>query len=148
MPLSLPTLIPGHRPGLRAGLEAMPSSHLLGLVVIGFGDGISVLEMPVRAELTFDGRSVQGGLVGTLADYAAVSAAISALPDGWAASTLSFDVHTLAPARGERLVAVGRVVKVGKTHGVAAANVHAVTGDEARLVATALVTCRPFEVPR
>ena len=43
-------------------------------------------------QLTFDGRSVQGGLVGTLADYAAVSAAISALPEGWAA------LHPGAPA--------------------------------------------------
>ena len=34
-PMLLPTLIPGHRPDLRAGLEAMPSSRLLGLVVVG-----------------------------------------------------------------------------------------------------------------
>jgi uncharacterized protein (TIGR00369 family) len=147
-PMLLPALIPGHRPDLRAGLEAMPSSRLLGLVVVGFGDGVSVIDMPVRPELTFDGRSVQGGLVGTLADYAGVSAAVSALPAGWAASTLSFDVHTLAPARGERLVAIGRVIRVGKTHGVATAEVHAVTGEGTTLVATALVTCRPFEVSR
>jgi len=37
---------------------------------------------------------------------------------------------------------------VGKTHGVATAEVHAVTGEGTTLVATALVTCRPFEASR
>jgi hypothetical protein len=48
---------PAHRPDLKAAIEAMPASRLLGLQVAGFDPaGVSRIELPVRPELTFDGR--------------------------------------------------------------------------------------------
>ena len=120
----------------------MPCSRLFGLSILGFGLGVSAIELPVRADLTFDGQTVQGGIVGMLADYAAVSAATAAAPLGWASSTTAFQVYNLAPARGERLVGIGRIVKGGRSQAVAAADVYAVVGAEAELVATALATCK------
>jgi hypothetical protein len=50
---------------LRAAILAMPASQLLGLLVTGFdAQGISCIELPLRADLTFEGRVVQGGLAG------------------------------------------------------------------------------------
>jgi uncharacterized protein (TIGR00369 family) len=125
----------------------MPAARLLGITVRGFGDGVSVVVMPVRHDITFDGRVVQGGIVGTLADFAAVSAAIAAAPVGTFGSTTSFDVHNLAPAAGEQLFGIGRLVKLGRSQAVAAADVYAENKGEATLVATALATCRLFQVP-
>jgi uncharacterized protein (TIGR00369 family) len=88
---------------------------------------------------------VQGGIVGTLADYAGVSAAAAALGEGWMAATTGFEVHNVAPAVGERLVAVGRAVSVGRSVAVSRAEVYAERGDERVLVAVATTTCRPFE---
>jgi uncharacterized protein (TIGR00369 family) len=101
--------------------------------------------MPVVPNLTFDGKVVQGGIVGTLADYAGVSAAACTLPSGWMASTTGFEVHNLAPASGDRLLAIGRALQVGKSQAVSAAEVWALKGGSATLVAVATTTCRPFE---
>lgn len=143
----LPDLQPGLRADHAAVIEAMPASRLVGLRVLGFAPGgISALELPIVPAVTFDGRVVQGGIVGLLADYAGVSAATSALPAGWAASTTGFEVHNLAPARGERLVAIGEAVQVGKSHAVSSARVWALAGGDAKLVAVATTTCRLFEL--
>lgn len=146
MTYQLPELIPGHRADLHAPIESMPASQLLGLRVIGFAPGISMIEMSIRPEITVDGRTVQGGLVGTLADYAAVSAATSSMPEGWLSATTGFEVHNLAAAIGSRLVAVGRTIKVSKSSGVASADVFAQQGEVVVHVATALATCRLFQV--
>jgi acyl-coenzyme A thioesterase PaaI-like protein len=145
----LPPLQEGLGAALAAAIEAMPASRLIGLRVLGFAPGgRSVLEVAITPGITFDGRVVQGGVVGMLADYAGVSAAMSVLPAGWAASTTSFQVHNIAPAAGERLVALGTAEQVGKSHAVSSARVWALQGEAATLVALASVTCRPFEVRR
>ena len=142
MKLPIPALIDRHRSDLATAIAGMPCSQLLGLSVLGFGDGVSAIELPIRTDLTFDGQTVQGGIVGTLADFAAVSAATTASPVGWVSSTTAFQVYNLAPARGERLVGIGRIVKGGRSQAVAAADVYAVIEEKADLVATALASCK------
>jgi len=143
----LPPVQPGLRADLAAAIEAMPASRLVGLRVTGFAPaGVALLELAIVPALTFDGRVVQGGLVGLLADYAGVSAAASSLAPGWAASTTGYEVHNLAPAQGERLLAIGRAVQVGRTHAVSTAQVWAVAAGTPTLVAVATTTCRPFEL--
>jgi uncharacterized protein (TIGR00369 family) len=145
----LPDLQPGWRDDLAAAIEAMPAARLVGLRVRGFTrDGRSLLELPVVPALTFDGRVVQGGIVGLLADFAGVSAASSQLPAGWAASTTGFEVHNVAPAAGEQLLAVGEAVAVGKSHAVSTARVWALAQGQVTLAAVATTTCRPFEIRR
>lgn len=142
MKLSMPPLIENFRPDLSKAIESMPCARLLDLSVIGFGKGVSAIEMIVRTDLTFDGRTVQGGIVGTLADFAAVSAATANCADGWTSSTTGFQVYNVSPARGERLIALGRVVKGGRSQAVAAADVYVISGDNGELVATALASCK------
>ena len=153
-PFVMPALEPGCRRDLAAALEAMPASRLIGLQVLGFAaSGISVIALPVHGALSFDGRVVQAGIVGMLADYAGVSAAACTLAAGWMASTTGYEVHNLAPAVGTRLVAVGRAVRVGRSHAVSRAEVWAFAAEKeggenagkASLVAWATTTCRPFE---
>lgn len=144
--------IDNHRDDLRCWMEAMPAARFLGLVVAGLGAGVSRLELPIRPELTADGSVVQAGIVGTLADFAAVSAATAAMPEGWAAATTGLEMHNLAPARGERLVAVGAAIHAGKGHSLGESRVYAIApavhgqeGAEPLLVATAMASCRLFQ---
>jgi uncharacterized protein (TIGR00369 family) len=146
MEFKLPELIAFHRDDLKTLIERMPACQFLGLKICGFNENQSIVEMPVRREITIDGVVVQGGIVGTLADFAAVSAATASKPAGWISSTTSFDVHNVAPAVGDRLVAVGRVIKASSSSGVAAADVYAENGGVFSLVATALATCRFIQV--
>lgn len=135
------------RPDLRAAILAMPSSRLLELDIVGFNaEGVSRIEMPVRISMSFDGAAVQGGLVGVLADYAGVSAAACTLPVGWIAATTGFEVNNVAPAVGEKLIAIGRAMFVGRTLGVSRAEVYAVTSDGVSLVCVATTRCKPFEL--
>jgi uncharacterized protein (TIGR00369 family) len=144
--MELPEINPQRRRDLAQAIAQMPASKTLGLVVIGFSDdGYSVIEMPVRVELTFDGTVVQGGLVGTLADYAGVSAAASQLPEGWMASTTGFEVHNLQPAAGEKLVAIGHVVHAGKAQCISQVQVWAVNTSQPVLVCIATTLCRPYQ---
>jgi uncharacterized protein (TIGR00369 family) len=109
---------------IRRFVESMPSTKLLGIRVVELGSGQSTLELDIRSEVTFDGSTVQGGIVAVLADYAAIAAAGSSLPDGWLVATLGCETHNVRPARGERLIARGSLVSGGRRHIVARADVH------------------------
>lgn len=131
------------RPDLAAFIESMPVVDLLGIRLVELSPGHAEYELPIKPEITFDGRVVQGGIVGTLADFAGVTAAMAALEEGWFSSTVDFQVQNVAPASGDRLVAVGEAMRSGKRVGLSRVEVYAVSGDERTLCATALTTSVP-----
>jgi uncharacterized protein (TIGR00369 family) len=132
-----------HRTDIRVFIESMPVVALLGIRLIKLGRGNVEYELPIRPEITFDGKVVQGGIVGTLADFAGVTAAMSALDEGWFCSTVDFQVQNVAPAAGDRLIALGEAVRSGKRVGLSRVEVYAVRGEERTLCATALTTAVP-----
>jgi uncharacterized protein (TIGR00369 family) len=85
---------------------------------------------------------VHAGAVATIADSAAGYAALTTMPTGAGALTAEFKINLLAPAAGERLVAVGRVVKAGRTLTVAQAEgfAEAKAGDAGTRKPCALLT--------
>ena len=92
-------------------LDSMPVARWLQLSVDDVTPDRAVLSMPVVPDVTFDGVHCHGGIVAMLADIAAVGAAYAAIHDsGRVAATTAMNSHNLRPARGERLVAVGRLV--------------------------------------
>ena len=111
---------------LRGFVEPMPATRHLGIRLLDVQHGVVTLEMECRRELTFDGTTVQGGIVAVLADYAGVAAAFagSDLDEGWLAATIGCETHNLLPATGERLVAEGSIIKAGRRHMVSKADVH------------------------
>ena len=109
---------------IREFVESMPATRHLGIRIAELEDGRAVFEMLNDPTVTFDGEVVQGGIVGTLADYAAVAACGTKLPDGWLMATTTCETHNLAPANGARLIAVAEVVKPGRRHAVARADVY------------------------
>ncbi len=109
-----------------------------------------VLAEPGRVHLGIDRRDdlvqfkgyFHGGVISGLADLAAGGAVATMLPPGRGVVTISLHVNFLAPARGERLVARGSVVKIGKTLGVASVELVTLEGGQEHLCATATVTFR------
>jgi uncharacterized protein (TIGR00369 family) len=57
---------------------------------------------------------IHAGAVATIADSACGYAALSVMPADAAVLTTEFKINLLSPAKGERLRAVGRVVRAGK----------------------------------
>ena len=87
-------------------------------------------------------------MVGTAGDVAAVSSCLSLLPPDWALATLDFTVKMTGIAKGQRLLAKGRVLQAGRTNSVGAADVYAVMEGRESLCGTVLATTRNFQRSR
>src|SRR4051794_4552982 len=88
---------------------------------------------------------VHAGVVAALADTACGYAAFSLMTASAGILTAEFKVNLLAPAAGERLVAIGRVVKPGRTLTVTQGEVHAEAEGERKLVALMTATLMAIE---
>ena len=75
------------------------------------------------------------GLTFSIGDSAAGYAALTMLPLDMEVVTAEIKVNLLAPARGDRLIATGRVIKSGKRLCVVTSEVHAELNGELTLVA-------------
>ena len=122
---------------------AMPMARTLGLRFTRVAPGAVELEVPVSEPFTFRPGQLQATPVFAAADFAAVSAAGTLLPEGWVNATIDATLKLLAPAAGQLLRARGRVVDAGRLLTVCAADVFAVDAAGAEtLCATWLGTAR------
>ena len=122
-------------------IAALPIAKLIGIEVIRLAPGEADLELAFREDLCFRGAFL-GGIIGALADFAGGCAAATLLAPGAVNMTADYTVKLLAPARGERLLARGSVLRAGKTITVAKTDVFADRDESLSLCASALVTMR------
>lgn len=78
---------------------------------------------------------IHAGAVATIADSACGYAGLSVMPPDAAVLTTEFKIHLLSPAKGDRLRAIGRIVRNGKSLVVTLGEVFAETGGAAKQVA-------------
>ena len=69
------------------------------------------------------------GLTFSIGDSAAGYAALSLMPLDLEVVTAEIKINLLAPARGDRLIATGRVLKAGRRLSVVVSDVHAETAE-------------------
>src|SRR5262245_45040888 len=69
------------------------------------------IELPVREALTQQHGFVHAGALASVLDSAAGYAAFSLMPAGAGVLSVEFKLNLLEPARGERILAKGRVVR-------------------------------------
>lgn len=133
---------PDFAAAVQGAVLSMPAAQHLGFTFGRIAPGEAEIVQPHRVELTQHNGYFQGGVLGSLADFAGGSAAGTLLPPGWVNMTIDYTVKILAPAKGPTVLARGRVVKPGALISIAAAEVFSVDGDDETLCATALVTMR------
>jgi uncharacterized protein (TIGR00369 family) len=99
--------------------DGSPYQRFLGLRLERAGDGEIVIRLPFRDEfLREDGSDwLHGGVMSALVDIAGDYAIVTRLGAG--VPTIDLRVDWLRPARRGDLLATGRVVKLGRTVGVA-----------------------------
>ena len=131
---------------VRAAVTGMPFARLLGFDYTRIEPGETEIVLPYREELSFRPGFFAGAVVGSLADFAAVSATYTLVPAGWLVATVDYDVKVIAPPAGERLIARGRVVKPGSTLLFGAAEVFVEKGGGETLCAVCLATARAMEM--
>jgi uncharacterized protein (TIGR00369 family) len=130
---------------VRASFDRQPFMQTIGASLARVAPGEAEIVMAVTPRLGQQHGFVHAGVVSALADTACGYAAFSLMPASAGVLTTEFKVNLLAPAAGERLVAVGRVVKPGRTLTVTQAEVFAETGSERRLVALLTATLMAVE---
>lgn len=139
---------PDFEQSVKDAVLSMPAAKHLGFKFSRIAPGDVEIIQPYRKELTQHDGFFQGGVLGSLADFVGGSAAGTLLPAGWVNMTIDYTVKILAPAKGEKIVARGRVIKAGQTITVAAADVYSSNGTEETLCATAFVTMRNIKLSK
>jgi uncharacterized protein (TIGR00369 family) len=116
---------PAFEPRVRASFAKQRFMTTLGATLETVRHGEVELVLPFRAELAQQHGFLHAGAVTSVVDSACGYAALSVMEPGAGVLSVEFKVNLLAPAVGERLRAVGRVVKAGRTLVVCAGEAHA-----------------------
>jgi len=87
----------------------------LGAVLDVVQPGHVEISCPFRPELSKQHGFFHAGIVSTLADSAGGYAAFTLFPADSGVLTVEFKINLTAPADGERAVAVGEVIRSGRT---------------------------------
>ena len=112
----------------------------LGARMVSVTPGEVLIELPWKDELAQQHGVLHAGAVASIADSACGYAALSLMPAGSGVMSVEFKVNLLAPGRGERFLAVGRVRRAGRTLSVCEGTVKAIHGSEEREVAIMTAT--------
>jgi uncharacterized protein (TIGR00369 family) len=107
----------------------------LGVQIGALEPGHCELRLPFRAEISQQHGYFHGGVVGTLADTAGGYAAYTLMAAEASILTVEYKLNLLAPADGELLIAMARVVKPGRTLSISSAEVYVEKGGQRTLCA-------------
>jgi uncharacterized protein (TIGR00369 family) len=124
----------------RVAAARQPFMTLLGATLERVTPGEVEIRMPCRADLMQHTGVIHAGVVTSIVDSACGFAAVTLMPPNHQVVSVEFKINLLAPAAGEYLRAVGRVVRAGRTLTVCSGEVFAVIGDAERLVAVMQAT--------
>lgn len=125
---------------VRASIARQAFMTSLGVEVAHLAPGEVDLALRFRPDLTQQHGYFHAGVTTTIADSAAGYAALSFYPKGTGVLTTELKINLLNPAKGERLVARGRVVKSGRTLSVCRSDVFGLDAGRESHVATALLS--------
>ncbi len=113
---------------VRDSFDRQTIMGLIGARMTRVEPGEVEIELPFRGDLCQQHGFFHAGVTSTIADSAGGYAAFSLFPADASVLTVEFKINLLAPADGDLLRAVGRVVKPGRTLTVTEAEVLVVKG--------------------
>lgn len=120
---------------VRESFERQGMMRHLGAEMVLVESGEVRIRMPYRPELTQQHGFFHAGATSAIADSAGGYAGFTLFPSGSSVLTVEFKINLVAPARGDYLEAVGKVVRYGRTLTICQLEVFGVTDDERTLVA-------------
>ena len=100
---------------MEISLDQSPYARFLGAEMVRSEEGLVEIRLPFREEfLRMEGSDwYHGGIISVIADIAGAFAVLIAAGGG-SGATIDLRIDYLKPARRGDLVAIGRVVKVGR----------------------------------
>ena len=128
---------------VRASFAAQAMMRTLGAELVAVDPGRVTIAAPILPLATQQHGIGHAGLSFALGDSAGGYAALSLQPPGTEVLTSEMKIHLLAPARGDRLIATGTVIRPGRRLVIVRADVVAVEAGRETLAATLLGTIVP-----
>ncbi|QKG56050.1 PaaI family thioesterase [Hymenobacter sp. BRD128] len=99
---------------IREKLKRQHFMHLIGADLTRIEPGRVEAELPLGVQHQQQRGFAHGGLVATMADLAAGFAALTLVPEGTGVVTSDLKVSYLHPGVGQRIKAIGWVLKAGR----------------------------------
>ncbi|QFS84215.1 Thioesterase superfamily protein [Roseivivax sp. THAF40] len=130
---------------IRASFARQSMMTSLGATLVSVAPGAVEIGAPIGAAHLQQHGFAHAGLTFSVGDSAAGYAALSILPEGREVVTSEIGIHLLAPARGDRLIARGRIIKPGRRLIVVASDVYAIADGRETHVATLQGTMVPVD---
>ncbi|HEY6571999.1 MAG TPA: PaaI family thioesterase [Candidatus Eisenbacteria bacterium] len=134
------TPTPDFEARVRASFGRQAFMETLGATLERVEAGSVEIHLPARADLVQQHGFLHAGAVAAIADSACGYAAFSLMPADSGVLTVEYKINLLAPAKGDVLIARGRVVRAGRTLSVCQAEVSARTGGEEQSIALLVAT--------
>lgn len=122
---------------MRASFDRQGLMRLLGAELTDIRRGRVQIDLARRPEVSQQHGYVHAGATSAIADTAGGYAALTLMPERSEVLTVEYKLNLLAPAVGERLEAMGMVLKSGRTLSVCKLEVYAVGDDEERKLVAA-----------
>lgn len=114
--------------------------HTLGAKLLRVEPGAVDIELVFDPALTQQNGFMHAGTITSIADSACGYAALSLMPAGTEVLSVEFKINLMAPARSEKFLAQGRVLKAGRTLTICQGEVYGIDAGEHGLIATMLAT--------
>ncbi len=125
---------------VRSSFDRQQVMKTIGADMTHVSPGEVHIELPYSEALTQQHGYLHAGIVTIIVDSACGYAAYTLMPALSEVLTVEYKVNFLAPARGERFVAIGNVIKPGRTLTVCSGKVLAVSNGKEKLIATIQAT--------
>lgn len=117
----------------------------IGAELVRVAAGEVEIHLPFRTDLTQQHGFLHAGVTTAVMDSCCGYAALSLMPPGAGVLTVEFKMNLLAPARGDVLIARGKVARAGRTITVCTADAVMLTAGAETAVATMLSTMMTIE---
>ncbi len=114
--------------------------RVLGADLTAVRPGHVEITLPFRDDLTQQHGYLHAAAIAAIADSACGYAALTLMEPQLDVLSVEFKINLLAPAAGERFVAVGRVLRPGRTLTVCSADVVAERNGDSKLIAVMQAT--------
>jgi uncharacterized protein (TIGR00369 family) len=136
---------PDYEERVRASFARQRFMATLGARLVRVEPGLCEIELDYREDLTQQHGYLHAAVGTAIADSAGGYAAYSLMPAGSSVVAVEFKINLLEPARGERFVGRGRVVRAGRRLSVCALEVEAWQGGQVQrcLLGQQTVICLP-----
>jgi uncharacterized protein (TIGR00369 family) len=131
---------PDFEPRIRSSFERQGIMKTIGARLLSVSPGEVRIELPWSEAVTQQHGFVHAGILSTIADNACGYAAYTLMPADSEVLGVENKINFLAPAKGERFIAIGKVIKAGRTLAVCSGEVWAYDSGQKTLVAVMQTT--------